>query len=568
MGLHDIVGVDAVRPLLLRGVGVLIAVALIRFLYKGYVHRSRVRSFKAQGIPILPHSLLFGHIPIFADFRKAHPPDVNIYMFNGFLTANAKKYFPDSERLPPVVYLDLWPMGGSLALVWDPVAASQFTQVKSLPKDPITKEYMHPLTGNVDMVSSEGELWKKWRTRFSPGFSPRNLTALLPELLEEAQVFVDGLKKLAGKDGKWGPVFKLEEKTTNLTFDIIMRAAVDMRLHEQSRTSTSPFKAAMMDQIRLMGMVTNAARIIPIGKMPWDYAAIKRNNRIMREVLLPEIESKLQSDASADQKKKTIADLALKYVDKDDPSASKEKLDAEFVDRLIANLKAFIFAGHDTTASTICFMVKLLHDNPDCLAKTRAEHDSVIGPDPDQAAEVLAASPHILYSLPYTLGVIKETLRLFPIAATVRTSASVPGFFLTVPGSSTKYPTEGFGPWLSAPGVQRHPDYWPRPNDFLPERWLAAEGDPLYVATKEAWTPFSLGPRNCIGMELAMIELRLVSVLIARTFDIEEAWEEWDKKQGPKATPTHVVNGKRLYCIGNGTVHPKDGMPVHVKLRA
>lgn len=85
--------------------------------------------------------------------------------------------------------------------------------------------------------------------------------------------------------------------------------------------------------------------------------------------------------------------------------------------------------------------------------------------------------------------------------------------------------------WLAAPGVQRNPDYWPRPNDFLPERWIATEGDPLYVATKEAWTPFSLGPRNCIGMELAMIELRLVSVLIARTFDIEEAWEEWDKKQ-------------------------------------
>lgn len=39
------------------------------------------------------------------------------------------------------------------------------------------------------------------------------------------------------------------------------------------------------------------------------------------------------------------------------------------------------------------------------------------------------------------------------------------------------------------------------------------------------------GPRNCIGIELALAELRLVCVFVARTFDIGEAWEDWDKKQ-------------------------------------
>lgn len=555
------------RPLLLRGVGVLIALAVVRFLYRGYVARSRVRSMIAQGIPMLPHSLLFGHLPIFGDFRAAYPPDVNIYEFHGWLAANVKKYFPDRENLPPVVYVDLWPMSVSLALVFDAVAASQFTMVQSLPKERVSTEYMTPLTGNMDIVSSEGQLWKTWRSRFSPGFSPRNLTALLPELIEEVQVFVDGLKKLAGKNGEWGSVFQLEEKTTNLTFDIIVRASVDLRLHEQSRPSASPLKTALIDQLRLMGMVNNAARVLPLVRMPWHNAAIRRNNHTMRQVLLTQIEKQLRSDFHTDQKKKTIVDLAIKYVDKDDPGASKEKPDAQFLDRLIANLKAFIFAGHDTTSSTICFMTKLLQDHPECLAKLREEHDSVLGPNPNDATAILQASPHLLYSLPYTLAVIKETLRLYPLAATVRSCETVPGFSLTVPGSSIRYPMEGFGPWLAAPGVQRNPDYWPRPHEFLPDRWLVAEGDPLY-ASKEAWTPFSLGPRNCIGMELAMIELRLVSVFIARTFDIEEAWEKWDKKQGSKATPSHVVDGKRLYCVGNGTVHPKDGMPMHVRLRA
>ncbi|KAI1652537.1 cytochrome P450 4V3 [Daldinia decipiens] len=556
---------DIVLPLV-RGFYALLAVIVLRFLYRAYVERRRVRTLKAQGIPVLPHSLLFGHLPVFAAFRASHPPDVNIYEFHPWLVANVDKYFPGHKRLPPVVYLDLWPVSRSLVLIFDAVAAAQCTQVKSLPKDSVMHEYMQPLTGAMDIVSTEGELWKKWRSMFNPGFSQRNLTALLPELIEEAQIFANGLKDQAGQGEEWGPVFQLEKKTINLTFDIIVRASVDLRLHEQSNPSSSPFKTALVDQLRLMGKLSKSAKAFHSSQLLWHQRSIDRNNRTMREFLLPQIEKRLQSDVNASQKK-TIVDLAMNYVEKENSGTFGGKPDAEFVDRLLANLKAFMFAGHDTTSSTICFMVKILQDNPDCLAKLRVEHDSVLGPDPEKAMEVLIASPHLLYSLPYTLGVIKETLRLHPLAATVRDSDSIPGFSVSAPGSPTRYPMEGFGPWVAAPGVQRNPDYWPRPDDCLPERWMAAEGDPLYVATKEAWVPFSLGPRNCVGMELAMVELRLVAILIARTFDIEEAWEEWDKKQGPNATPTHIVNGRRLYGVGNGPVHPKDGMPVHVRLR-
>ncbi|KAI1081024.1 cytochrome P450 4V3 [Whalleya microplaca] len=555
--------IHGVKPLLLQGVGAIIAVFVMRFLYSGYQSRMRVRSLKAQDIPILPHSLLFGHLPIFADFRAAHPPDVNIYVFHTWLSKNYKKYFPHLGRLPPVIYVDLWPVMDGLALVYDAVAASQFTQVTSLPKFNAAREFMAPLTANLDLVSTEGDIWKKWRSRFSPGFSPRNMLAMLPELLEEALVFVDCLKDLAGKDGKWGPVFKLEEKTTNLTFDIIARAALDVRFHEQTSKTGGPLKVAMMKQIRLMSTMANAARLSPIGKMPWHHVAIIRNNRTMRGVLVPQIENRLRLGSNNIQRK-TIVDLAIKYVDNDDPHAYREKPDSEFINMLIANLKAFMLAGHDTTASTICFMTKLLYDNPECLAKLRAEHDMVLGPEPDKAIDILTRSPHILYSLPYTLGVIKETLRLYPLAASMRVAPA--GFCLMARGSSTRYPMDGFALWVSAPGIQRNPDYWPRPDDFLPQRWVVAESDPLY-ASKEAWAPFSLGPRNCIGMELAMVELRLVSVLITRTFDIEEAWEDWDKRQGLKATTSHIVDGERLYCVGDGTVHPKDGMPVHVRLR-
>lgn len=175
---------------------------------------------------MLPHSLLFGHLPIFADFRKAHPLDVNVYVFHTWLAENCRTYFPGLDYLPPVVYLDLWPVSDPLAMVTDPVAASQFTLVQSLPKVRVFKKFIEPLTSCIDILCTEGQVWKTWRSRFNPGFSQRNLTAMLPEVIEETMVFVEGLKEMAGKDGAWGSVFQLEKRTTNLTFDIICRAAL------------------------------------------------------------------------------------------------------------------------------------------------------------------------------------------------------------------------------------------------------------------------------------------------------------------------------------------------------
>lgn len=275
-----------------------------------------------------------------------------------------------------------------------------------------------------------------------------------------------------------------------------------------------------------MGMMANPAQAGILGRMPWHRATAIRNNRTMSEYLLPQIQKKLGSTTETTQKK-TIIDLAIKHVTTDEPNASKEKPTAEFVERLVANLKIFLFAGHDTTASTICFMMKLLQDNPDCAEKLRAEHDAVLGLEVDKASQILTSSPHLLQSLPYTLGVIKETLRLYPLAATAREPP--PGYRLTTTDPSVTCPIDGFSLWVSAPAIQRHPKYWQRPNDFLPERWTSTDTSLHPIAN--TWMPFSLGPRNCIGMELALIELKLVLVLTARTFEIQEAWDKWDKER-------------------------------------
>lgn len=97
------------------------------------------------------------------------------------------------------------------------------------------------------------------------------------------------------------------------------------------------------------------------------------------------------------------------------PSPKALIMHSSFTATLISNLKAFPFAGEDMTAFTVCLLFKRLQDNPDCLRLMREEHDHVLSPSADSVKEILATSPHLLYKLPYTVAVIKETLRLHPL---------------------------------------------------------------------------------------------------------------------------------------------------------
>lgn len=273
----------------------------------------------------------------------------------------------------------------------------------------------------------------------------------------------------------------------------------------------------MVDQINLMNEMPIMARSgLPfLDKNPQRLKQIAHYNDVMHEILLPPIQERM-SESAKPGLKKTAVDLALKYMEEDE-AKEDQKPEVEFVDRLIANLKVMMFAGHDTTSATICFMTKCLQDNPDCLAKLRHEHDIVLG-EPDKAVEVLTASPHLIHSLPYTLGVIKETLRLWPLASTVRETES--NFFVSAKDDPTRYPADGWALWTASPGLHRNPDYWHRPNEFLPERWIVGPEDPLHPVLKDAWTPFSIGMPCLSDVALPCAQLTVL-------FQVREAASVW-----------------------------------------
>ena len=254
---------------------------------------------------------------------------------------------------------------------------------------------------------------------------------------------------------------------------------------------------------------------------------------------------------------KSIMDLALKAYQSENRGPNVAKgMDGTFKRFAMSQIKLFLFSGHDTTSSSVCYLFYVLSQYPTVFSRVQDEHDKVFGLDLDFTASLIMQNASLLNQLPFTLAVIKETLRLYPVVSSTR--AGEPGFNVT-DNQGRQFPTNGFLVWANPQTIQRDPAYWPQPDEFIPERWLVPADDPLHPI-KGTWRPFEYGPRNCIGQELAIMEMKIIMVLTARRFDIKPAYQELDRKHRSQAIRT--VYGQRGYQIQRA--QPSDDYPCRV----
>ncbi|KAI6348596.1 hypothetical protein MCOR25_010777 [Pyricularia grisea] len=498
------------------------------------------------------------------EFRREHPPDVNFNHFHVWIVQNYKRFLPSLQHPPAGLYLDLWPvLSAPMLFVYNPQTSAQFTSTRNTPKHQIGLDFLAPLTQMQDVSTLQGSEWKRWRNWLNPGFGSKNVTSMMTEVVDETKTFARCLEARAGRDYQWGPVFQLKMFTGKLTFDIIARAVLDKNLGEQLIEDNSVLKSTLEDQLRLMGQ---SQAFSFSGLKLWGDMKVAQNNKVIYDILVEDVQRGLDEFryGTRGSKTKTILYLALKNLSEEAEEGGIGPDHPDMVNVIIANLKCFLVAGHETTASAMCFMYKVLQDYPEHTAKVRAEHEEVFGDDPDAAGEVLKAKPHLLNAIPYTTAVIKESLRMYQLASTLR--AGAPDLYLTDPNLGIQCPTDGFLISDGAAGIHRDPDLWPMAEEFIPKRYLVPEGHELHPP-KEAWRAFGRGPRDCIGKEIAMVEMKIAAVLTARTLDIETAWDEWDEKTGNYTQRDWKVWGDRLYVSGDGVGKPKEGMPVHVRRR-
>lgn len=492
---------------------------------------------------MLPHSFLFGHlIEIGKVMAKGKlPPQCHTH----WLPLLFLEEYPELAG-KGIMYLDVWPISQPLISLYQPDLIAQINE-GNFAKAPLMKLEFDPMTEGRDLLTMEGQDWKRARATFNPGFSAKNLQSLIPEFVSEIQPF----KQRMLKASKTGEVVKLEKWTTSLAVDVIGRAVLGSSLNSQ--TSSSPVVDTILAQIPLLYNQLDLYKALN----PVRYIKIWIYRRRFRRLLEPYVNDAVEGYEDSATKSKTILRLALK--EHMGGKASSSRIPPDFLEQSVPHFWMFLFAGHDTTAITLAFAFYLLSRNPDKAVLVREEHDRVLGRDPAEAADRFSADPTLVNQLPYTLAVFKETLRLWaPVAGGVRVTP--PNHFIVHPETSERFPTHGFMINSNGSVMQRLERYWPRPNEFIPERWLVESTDPLY-ANRAAYRPFEAGSRNCIGQELVSIEVRLVLALTVREFEIEDAY--------PEDGPTFL--GEKAYSVeiaeSVATAHAKDQMPVRIRAR-
>lgn len=308
-------------------------------------------------------------------------------------------------------------------------------------------------------------------------------------------------------------------------------------------------------------------------------------NRIIQN-RLDELFAEMQKDGDGVTSSNTpltqsIADLALRAYMKENASKGSSPpatgLDPVFRQYATYQARIFLLAGNDTTSTTLMFIFHLLHKNPGCLKLMREEHDRVLGTSgAEEAAARIREDPAVLNKLQYTTAVAKETMRIYPAGGASRHGA--PG--ITIEDEDGSFlPTDDCTITSCHHAIHNNPRFWPRVEEFLPERWMVEPGHELYPGNVAAWRPFEHGPRNCIGQTLVWNEIRVVLALTARTFNITPAYEEWDAAKELEegflrrmAKSLGLVNtiktykGERAYMTDSAASRPSEGYPCRVEL--
>jgi len=212
----------------------------------------------------------------------------------------------------------------------------------------------------------------------------------------------------------------------------------------------------------------------------------------------------------------TQRDLFHHLIDEDNLGTFKPTMREVVGDAALA-----MIAGSDTTSSATANILYFFMSHPTAYKRLQAEIDGLGDKLTDCSSQA---------QLPYLNAVIQEGLRLLPPILSGSQRASEKGSGGRMVGSF--YLPEGNQAFVHTYSLQRDPRYfYPFSNSFIPERWLSEDQREVlepkifnpqteFIHNNAAFIPFSVGPANCVGKNLAWMELRMVITLMASRFDI------------------------------------------------
>ncbi|XP_078666399.1 cytochrome P450 3A5-like [Branchiostoma floridae x Branchiostoma belcheri] len=397
-------------------------------------------------------------------------------------------------------------------------------------------KFANRATGSLDldvkpqnlMISSLlDEEWKNLRRIISPAFSGGKLKQMTEAINSCADLLLGNIRSF----GEKGESFDTKELTSAFLTDVTARTGFGLDVDSQ-RNPRDPFVINLKKTfssnffnplIWLMLLFPSIMKPI-LEKLNYNFLARDVINffySIFEQVM--EMRQNGQSRGRVDLMQ-LLMDAHKDDVDNNDDVGNHDDVDINddvdnsdvqetevqgtkkplTKDDVVANAFLFFAAGYENSANTMAFTLYNLALHQEAQDKVRQEINQVME-DRD------VVDYDAVHSMPYLDMCINETLRMYSSVPNCDRIAGeeVKLKWLTIPKD-----TKVVIPFL---GIHYDPERWPEPYKFIPERFTKEERE---KRDPYDWLPFGVGPRNCIGMRLALMELKvgLAKVLMKYRF--------------------------------------------------
>nr|AAI09441.1 Cytochrome P450, family 3, subfamily A, polypeptide 65 [Danio rerio] len=389
-----------------------------------------------------------------------------------------------------------------------------------------------------DAVSiAEDDDWRRIRSVLSPSFTSGRLKEMFGIMKKHSHILVDSM----GKTAKRGESADIKEFFGAYSMDVVTSTAFSVDI-DSLNNPKDPFVTNIKKMLKfdllnpLFLLIAFFPFMAPVlEKM--DFALFPTSVTDFFYAALQKIKSDRDTKTVAkDNTKKRVDFLQLMV---DSQTGVKHKSDGEHTEKglsdheILSQSMIFIFAGYETSSSTLSFLFYNLATNPETMKKLQEEIDETF---PNQAP----VDYETLMSMDYLDAALSESLRLFPVAARLERVCKK-----TVEINGLLIPKD-LVVMVPTYALHRDPDYWSEPESFKPERFTKGNKESI---DPYMYMPFGLGPRNCIGMRFAQVTMKLAIVEILQRFDVSVC----DETQVP------------LELGFNGLLSPKD--PIKLKLQ-
>lgn len=356
---------------------------------------------------------------------------------------------------------------------------------KNYYKSKIQTDYLSKYLGN-GLLTSNGSYWLKQRRLIQPAFHKQKMEQLVGLMQQTIEGELSQIQQKKEED-----IFPVMNQ---LAFNVVAKGLFNVSASEETLLRLQ----FIIQQVQ--EFLVKEVRLPHKGwwfKLSGQISKHLKLSKESRDILLGIIEDRKQSKEHHNDLLDML--LATRYEDTGEPMTDKQ---------LIDEITILFVAGHETTANALTFTTWLLAKHPEIQEKVLKEVQEVEAQTQDPIEQIAL--------LKYTKAVIDESMRLYPPAwITDRENLeddTLAGFHIrkdTLIG-------------ISFYELHRHPDYWERPNDFIPERFFGEEKK----KTAGIYYPFGAGPRLCIGLGFAIYEMVLATAFMVKNYQLNSQQAE------------------------------------------